>query len=64
MIGRFIKALFIREIFLMNCPDAHLYCASLIKGKLVFEKEGSLRCAIQQGLFLLKAPEGFTLNRV
>ena len=46
----------------MNCPDAHLYCASLIKGKLVFEKEGSLRDAIQQGLFLLKAPEGFNFE--
>ena len=43
----------------MNCPDAHLYCASLVKGKLVFEKEGSLRSAIQQGVFLLKVPEGF-----
>lgn len=46
----------------MNCPDVHLYCASLVKGKLVFEKEGSLRCAIQQGLFLLKAPEGFNFE--
>lgn len=43
----------------MNCPEAHLYCASLVKGKLVFEKEGSLRSAIQQGVFLLKVPEGF-----
>ena len=43
----------------MNCPDAHLYCASLVKGKLVFEKEGSLRSAIQQGVFLLKVPVGF-----
>ena len=43
----------------MNCPEAHLYCASLVKGKLVFEKEGSLRGAIQQGVFLLKVPEGF-----
>lgn len=43
----------------MNCPEAHLYCASLVKGKLVFEKEGSLRGAIQQGVFLLKVPVGF-----
>lgn len=46
----------------MNYPDAHVHSAVLIDHELVFENNGSLHSALQQGLFLLKVPEGIDLQ--